>query len=51
MIYCFTENRYILYHPGIYGGKFTKLLSCVQAKNIANKTEIWLKAKYVTNFV
>ena len=27
--------------------KFTKLLSCLQAKNIANKTEIWLTAKYI----
>ena len=51
MIYCFAENRYILSHPGIYGGKFTKLQSCLQAKYIANKTDIWLKAKYFTNFI
>ena len=51
MIYCFKENRYILSHPGIYGGKFTKLLSCLQAKYIANKTDIWLIAKYFTNFI
>ena len=32
------------------GSKFTKLLSCLQAKNIANKTEKWLIAKYSVNF-
>ena len=30
--------------------KFTKLLSCLQAKNIANKTEKWLRANHIANF-
>ena len=32
------------------GGKFTKLLTCSQAKNIAYKTGKWLKTKYFANF-
>jgi len=32
------------------GTKFTKLLSCLQAKNIANKTEKWLMKNMLLTF-
>jgi len=31
--------------------KFTNMLSCLQAKNFADKIEILLLAKYIANFI